>query len=146
MNIKRWERAADMDDFMNRFTRFFSHPIGVQLADETLTTGQWTPAVDIHETPEAYVVTAEIPDVKKEDVKVTLNDGVLSFSGERRQEKEEKNRKIHRVERSYGRFARSFTLPGSVEVAKVAATFHDGILNIQVPKASPLASREIKIL
>jgi HSP20 family protein len=145
-NIKRWERAADMDDFMNRFARFFAHPLSFQLSDETLTTGQWTPPVDIHETPEAYVITAEIADVKKEDVKVSLNEGVLSFTGERRQEKEEKNKKVHRVERSYGRFSRSFTLPGSVDPAKVAATFKDGILSIQVPKASPAASsREIKI-
>jgi HSP20 family protein len=87
----------------------------------------WAPSVDISETDGAYQIKAEIPDVKKEDVKVTLEDGVLTIQGERKQEKEERGKKYHRVERSYGSFVRSFTLPDLVDEEKVKAEFKDGV-------------------
>ena len=150
MSIIRWDPARELDDFTSRMNRFF----GVQNAlarpsadKELMTFADWTPACDIQETPEAFVIHAEIPDVKREDVKVTVHEGVLTLAGERKSEKEEKGRKYHRVERSYGRFQRSFTLPTAVDETKVAATFKDGMLNVQVPKAlqATTAAREVKI-
>lgn len=150
MAITRWDPNRDFDDFFTRMVRVFggpNQPTREGADKELMTFADWTPACDIQETPEAYLIHAEIPDVKKEDVKVTVHDGVLTLAGERRSEKEDKGKKYHRVERSYGRFQRSFTLPTSVDEAKVAATFKDGMLNVMVPKApqAPATAREVKI-
>ena len=150
MTITRWDPSRDIDDFMTRMQRLIGsqHALARGPADkELMTIADWAPACDIQETTEAFLVHAEIPDVKKEDVKVTVHEGVLTLAGERRSEKEEKGKKYHRVERSFGRFQRSFTLPSAVDESKVAATFKDGMLVVMVPKA-PLASaaaREVKI-
>ena len=92
-----------------------------------------------------YQIKAEIPDVKKEDVKVTLEEGVLTIQGERKQEKEEKGKRYHRVERSYGRFVRSFTLPDVVDEEKVKAEFKDGILNLALPKSEKAKPKAIEV-
>ncbi len=95
---------------------------------------EWSPFVDIKETDEEYLVRAELPGLKKEDVKVSLDEGVLTIEGERRHEKEEKNERIHRVERFYGTFCRSFTLPDYTDASKILAESKDGVLSIHVPK------------
>ena len=87
----------------------------------------------------------EVPDIKKENVKVTVENGVLMISGERKQEKEEKGKKFHRVERYYGTFRRSFTLPDSVDEAKVSATFKDGMLNLDIPKTEKAKPKAIEV-
>ncbi|MHB1581874.1 MAG: Hsp20/alpha crystallin family protein, partial [Acidithiobacillus sp.] len=88
---------------------------------------------------------AEIPEVKKEDVKVSVDNGVLTIQGERKQEKEEKGKKFHRVERYYGSFVRSFTLPDNVDETKIKATFKDGMLNLQVPKSTETKHKAIEV-
>ena len=93
------------------------------------------PRVDIAETDKAFVIKAEIPEVNKEDVKITVDNGVLTVRGERKQEKEEKGKKFHRVERYYGSFTRSFTLPDNVDETKIKASFKDGMLNLSIQKA-----------
>jgi HSP20 family protein len=105
----------------------------------------WAPSVDVSETDGEYQIKAEIPDVKKEDVKVTLEDGVLTIQGERKHEKEEKGRKYHRVERSYGSFARSFTLPDLVDEENVKAEFKDGVLSLQLPKSEKAKPKAIEV-
>jgi HSP20 family protein len=92
-------------------------------------------------------VHAELPDMRKEDIKITVQDGVLTLMGERKMEKEEKNKRYHRVERSYGRFQRSFTLPTAVDEGKVTATYRDGVLNLLVPKSTSGSAqpKEIRI-
>jgi HSP20 family protein len=95
---------------------------------------EWTPVVDIKETEGEYLVRAELPGLKREDVKVSLDEGVLTIEGERRQEKEEKSEKIHRVERFYGTFCRSFTLPEYTDASAIRAESKDGVLSVHVPK------------
>ncbi|TAJ25221.1 MAG: Hsp20/alpha crystallin family protein [Nitrospirae bacterium] len=112
---------------------------------EALTIADWVPTVDISETETEYLIKAELPEIKKEDVKVTLADGVLTIQGERKQEKEEKGKKYHRVERSYGRFVRSFALPDYVDDAKVTAEFKDGVLSLHLPKAEKAKPKAIEV-
>jgi HSP20 family protein len=112
---------------------------------ETMIVADWVPAVDVSETDGEYQIKAEIPDVKKEDVKVTLEDGVLTIQGQRKQEKEDKGTKYHRVERAYGSFVRSFTLPDLVDEQKVNAEFKDGVLNLQLPKSEKSKPKAIEV-
>ena len=142
MAIVRWDPFREFED-MQRRVQSAAWPTH----NESLTRADWAPLVDISESAEAYTIHAELPDVKKEDVKLTYTEGVLTLAGERRHEKEDKNRKFHRIERSYGRFERSFALPNTVDPKKIAATYKDGVLNVMVPKAvtAPPAATEIKI-
>jgi HSP20 family protein len=112
---------------------------------ETMVVADWVPSVDVSETEGEYQIKAEIPDVKKEDVKVTLEDGVLTIQGERKQEKDVKGTRYHRVERSYGRFVRSFTLPDVIDEEKVKAEFKDGILNLALPKSEKAKPKAIEV-
>jgi HSP20 family protein len=105
----------------------------------------WAPAVDIEETEADYRLKAELPGLRKEDVKISVEDNVLTLSGERREEKTEKNRKVHRVERSYGSFTRSFSLPSSIAADKVTAAYKDGVLEIVVPKREEARPRQVEI-
>jgi HSP20 family protein len=102
-------------------------------------------SVDISETDQEYQIKAEIPDVKKEDVKVMLEDGVLTIQGERKHEKEEKGKKYHRIERSYGSFVRTFSLPDVIEEEKVKADFKDGVLNLHLPKSEKAKPKAIEV-
>jgi HSP20 family protein len=114
-------------------------------SQEVIATGDWAPRVDIAETDEAFVIKVEIPEVNKDDVKVTVDNGVLTIRGERKQEKEEEGKKFHRVERHYGSFARSFTLPDNVDETKVTASFKDGMLKLQIPKAEEAKPEVIEV-
>ena len=105
----------------------------------------WMPTVDISETEGEYLIKAELPEVRKEDVKVTVENGVLTLQGERRQEKEEKGKRFHRVERSYGSFVRSFTLPESVDESSVKAEYKDGVLNLHLPKSEKVKPKAIDV-
>ena len=101
--------------------------------------------MDIVEDEKGYTVKAELPDVKKEDVHVSVENGVLTLTGERKFEKEEKNRKYHRSERAYGKFARSFSLPMNIDPQKVSASYKDGVLNISVAKSEKAMPKQIDI-
>lgn len=107
----------------------------------------WQPSVDIQETNDAYTITADLPGLKKKDVKITVNDGTLVISGERTYENKDDNGSFHRRERGYGSFQRSFHLPETVLEDKITASFKDGILAVEVPKAEEVKpkSHEIKI-
>jgi HSP20 family protein len=124
----------------------YSRPTAPQTnGKEAIVVADWAPSVDVSETDGEYQIKAEIPDVKKEDVKVTLEEGVLTIQGERRFEKEEKGKKYHRVERSYGSFVRSFTLPDLVDEANVKAEFKDGVLNLKLPKSEKVKPKAIEV-
>ena len=112
---------------------------------EALTVAEWSPRVDIVEDEKEIVVKAELPEMKKEDVKVTVEDGVLAISGERKLEKEEKTKKYHRIESEYGSFMRSFTLPAAVLAEKVTADFKDGVLKVHLPKDVKAGSKAVEI-
>jgi HSP20 family protein len=110
-----------------------------------MTVSDWTPTVDISETDREYLIKMELPEVRKEDVKVTVEDGVLTIQGERRQEREEKGKKFHRVERSYGTFMRGFTVPDDVDEAKVGAEFKEGMLLLRLPKSEKAKPKAIEV-
>ena len=146
MNLVRWDPFRELEDMSDRLNRMFGRPAArTELGKEALTVADWTPAVDISETDAEYVIKAELPEVKKEDVKVTVQHGVLSIHGERRQEKEEKGKWYHRVERSYGSFTRRFTLPDEVDEAKVRAEFKDGMLHLHLPKSEKAKPKAIDV-
>ena len=146
MTLVRWDPFRELEDVSDRLNRMFNRPaLDRTSGKETMVAADWVPSVDVSETDGSYQIKAEIPDVKKEDVKVTLEDGVLTIQGERKQEKEEKSKRYHRVERSYGRFVRSFTLPDVVDEEKVKAEFKDGILNLELPKSEKAKPKAIEV-
>lgn len=135
--ILRWNPLREMEEFENRMaTLFGSAPLRItgQDREENLVTTDWVPSVDITEDEKEYLIKADLPEMKKEDVHVTFEDGVLTITGERKVEKEEKNRKFHRIEREHGRFVRSFTLPENADATKIAAEFKEGVLVLRLPK------------
>ena len=109
----RWDPFREMDDLHNRLTKFFGLALarGTTGGQELMTVAEWATSVDISEDDKEWLLKADLPEVKKEDVKVSVENGVLTVTGERKFEKEEKDKKYHRIERSYGNFLRSFTLP-----------------------------------
>jgi HSP20 family protein len=143
MKLTKWDPFRGMEDMFDRYTKALSSPRwGSQ---EVMTTGDWAPRVDIAETDKEFSIKAEIPEVKKEDVKVTVDNGVLTIRGERKQEKEEKDKKFHRVERFYGSFMRSFTLPDNVDESEIEASFKDGMLNLTIPKTKATKPKAIDV-
>jgi HSP20 family protein len=145
MTLVRWDPFRELEDMSERLNRVFARPGVRQSGKEALTVADWVPTVDISETGDEYLIKAELPEVKKEDVKVTVEDGVLTLQGERKQEKEEKGKKFHRVERSYGSFVRSFTLPESVDEGSVKAEYKDGILTLHLPKTEKVKPKAIEV-
>jgi len=113
--------------------------------EELRAVAEWAPLVDISEDDHEYLIKAELPEVKKEDVKVTAEDGTLTIMGERKFEKEEKNKKYHRVERAYGSFGRSFSLPDDANPAKVSAEFKDGVLTVHLAKDEKAKPQHIEV-
>lgn len=113
--------------------------------NEDLASGAWAPAVDIYETPETIQMTFEIPGVNQQDIKVNLENNLLTVTGERKLEHEDKREGYHRVERSYGAFTRSFTLPPTIDPNKVNATFEQGLLRLTLPKRPETQPRAIEI-
>ncbi len=152
MSLVRWNPARDLATWpsnlfgiqreMNRmFDNFFNS--SDQGEDYALTA--WSPAVDIAEHDDQYVVKMELPGVNKDEVKITLESNILTIRGEKKQEKETKKENYHRVERSYGSFQRSFTLPTTVKNDKIDAAFKDGILSISLPKAEEAKLKQIEV-
>ena len=141
-----WDPFRDLGNLENRLEKFFGRSVGNgNGGTEAMTITQWSPLVDISEDDKEYLVKAELPELKKEEVKVTVENGELTISGERKFEKEEKNKKYHRIERSYGSFVRSFTLPESVSGDKVVADFKDGVLKVHLPKDEKAKPKAIEV-
>ena len=145
--ITRWDPVREMEDFSNRLSSFFGRtPVRRENGqEESITVAEWAPAVDVTEDDKEYLITAELPEVKKEDVKVSVQKGVLSISGERKIEKEDKKKKYHRVERAYGTFVRTFTVPEDADVEKIQAEFKDGMLKVHIPKSEKAKPKEIDV-
>lgn len=146
MNLVKWDPFRELEDVSNRLNRIFGQsPARTESGNEMLAMADWAPSVDISETDAAYLVKAEIPGVKKEDVKVTIQDGMLTIQGERKQEKEEKGKKFHRIERCYGSFMRSFRVPDDADEGKVKAEFKDGMLNVTLTKSEKTKPKSINV-
>jgi len=135
MALIRWDPFADVDTLFNRLvpSGLAAWPrLGTSSSDKKL---DWAPSADISETEKEYVIRAELPAVKKEDVEVTFDDGLITIKGERRQQKEDKSEKFHRVESFYGSFERSFSLPENVNGDAIHCDSKDGILTVHIPKS-----------
>ncbi|MDW8307868.1 MAG: Hsp20/alpha crystallin family protein [Verrucomicrobiales bacterium] len=113
--------------------------------EEAITLPEWAPLVDIAEDDKEYLLKVELPEVNKDDVKVTVEGDTLTISGERKAEKEEKGRKFHRVERYYGRFERSFSIPDDADADNVKAEFKDGVLRVHLPKSEKARPKQIEV-
>jgi HSP20 family protein len=132
----------------NKLNRFFEEPFAsfmpfVPVNEEFLT--NWTPACDIYETEKDIVIKAELPEVDKKDVVVSLENNLLSIRGERKFNEETKRDNYHRVERRYGQFIRTFTLPTYIQAGKIVAEFKDGVLNITLPKTEEVKPKLIEV-
>jgi HSP20 family protein len=135
MSLIRWDPFSDMDTLFNRvMSGNLARWPRLSSASEEGRKVEWSPSADISETDKEYVIRAELPAVKKEDVKVTFEDGMISIKGERKQQKEDKNEKYHRVESFYGSFERTFSLPDNVNSDAIHCESKDGILTVHIPK------------
>jgi len=144
--LNRWDPVQEIQELQKRLNGLFgSTPVRRGDDRETITVAQWAPLVDIAEDDKEYVVKAELPEVKKDEVKVTVENGVLTVSGERKFEKEEKGKRYHRVERAYGSFVRSFSLPEDADDAQVKAEFKDGVLQVHVGKHEKSRPKTIEV-
>jgi HSP20 family protein len=144
MELTKWEPLREIEDFFDRYSRSLAFPFS-RGSSELFANGGWAPRVDVSENENAFVIKAEIPGVNKDDVKVSLENGVLTLQGERRQEREEKDWRFHRMERSYGHFMRSFTLPGNVDEAHLKASFHNGLLEVDLPKLEQSPAEALQV-
>jgi HSP20 family protein len=145
MNLMKWDPFRELEDVSNRLNRVFGRPLARMEPNEMFTMADWTPSADISETDTAYLIKAEIPGVNKEDVKVTIENGMLTIQGERKMEKEEKDKKFHRIERSYGSFMRSFRVPDDADESAVKAEFKDGVLNVTLTKSAKAKPKAINV-
>jgi HSP20 family protein len=152
MSLVRWNPArelatwpSDLFGLQREMNRMFDNVFRFDTRDEDSGFNAWTPAVDIAEHDDEYVVKVELPGVNKEDVKITIESNSLTIRGEKKQEKETKKENFQRVERSYGSFQRSFTLPTTVKSDKIDAVYKDGVLQIALPKAEEAKPKQIEV-
>ncbi|GAB1721303.1 MAG: Hsp20 family protein [Nitrospira sp. CR1.1] len=151
--LTRWEPFRtqfnpwrELEDVEKRLSAMWGRtPAKADGQQEAIAVAEWSPLVDITEDEKEYLIKAELPEIKKEDVKLTVQDNVLAISGERKYEKEEKGKKYHRVERAYGSFLRSFTLPEDADGSKVAAEYKEGILKVHLPKSEQVKAKSIEV-
>ena len=145
--LTRWNQLRQLEALQHGMGSLFNRspaqwPEG---QEEPLAVAEWAPLVDISEDDKEYRIKVELPEVKKEDVKVTAEEGTLTIMGERKFEQEEKGRKYHRVERAYGSFGRSFSLPDDASPAKVTAEFKDGVLKVHLPKSEKSKPKAVEV-
>lgn len=148
MALIKWDPFDEIISLQDKIERVFEDSLramgGIKRREE-MAKPIWAPLVDIYETPDSVVVKAELPGIKPEEVDVQLSGDVLTIKGERKQEKEEKGKHFHRIERAYGSFQRSFTIGVPVKEKEIKATYKDGLLEITLPKAEEVKPKQIKI-
>jgi HSP20 family protein len=143
-----WNPLREMDEAQNRVNRFFLGRFPNRMGSgeiHSLAVADWSPEVDISQDDHEYLLKADLPEMKKDDVRVTVEDGILSVSGERKTEKEDQKRKFHRIERSFGNFRRSFTLPEDTDSTKVTAEFRDGVLKVHLPTTTKARFKALEV-
>lgn len=146
--LTTWDPFRELDDIQNRLSSLFRRENGGgEIASGSTIGAEWSPAVDIAEDDNEFLITADLPEVDKKDIKVTMDDGILRISGERHHESEEKDekKKYHRIERSHGHYERSFRMPKTVDGEKLAADFKDGVLHVHLPKSEESKPKEIEV-
>ncbi|PYS20230.1 MAG: molecular chaperone [Acidobacteria bacterium] len=145
MAVIRWDPFRDMNVLQDRMNRLFEDAGHGWRGSEASATTAWSPAVDIFETEGEIVVKAELPGMERKDITLNLEKNVLTLKGERRFDKETKEENYHRVERAYGGFSRSFSIPATVDDEKIKADYKDGVLKIILPKKEQLKPKQIQI-
>jgi HSP20 family protein len=145
--LTRWNQLKQLEALQHGLGSLFSRSAALapEGQEEPLAVAEWAPLVDISEDDKEYLIKAELPEVKKEDVKVTAEQGTLTIMGERKFAKEEKGKKYHRVERAYGSFVRNFSLPDDASPAKVSAEFKDGVLSVHLGKTEKAKPQQIEV-
>jgi HSP20 family protein len=146
MNVTKWSPFGELEDFADRYARLFgtTSPLRdrLQLLDRNI---EWKPAADIVERDDEFLIRAELPGVKRDDIDVQLENDVLTVTGERNLEESKETDKTHRIERFYGRFSRSFRVPPNVDTAAIKAETEDGVLTLHLPKTAEKKSEAVKI-
>lgn len=144
MTVMRWDPFRDLITLQDRMNRLFDESMrGARPADEGTTS--WSPAVDIYETDNEIVLKAELPEVNQKDIDIQIENSTLTIQGERKSDTTIKQENYHRIERAYGRFNRSFTLPNLVDQEKIKAEYKDGVLKIELPKREERKPKQIKV-
>jgi HSP20 family protein len=145
--LTRWDPFRELEDMQSRLSSFLARrPQRRENGEkETMTVAEWAPLVDITEDDKEYVIKAELPEINKDDIKVTVQNDMLLLSGERKFEKEEQGKKYHRIERAYGSFMRSFDLPDNADPEKIHAEFRDGVLRVHVAKTETALPKQIEV-
>jgi HSP20 family protein len=146
MAIIKWDPFRDLITLREKMNRLFEDAVTSRGEEKDLILSAWSPAVDIYENENELVLTAEVPGLEEKDVEIKIEDNTLSVRGERKFEKETKEENYHRIERSYGTFYRSFTLPNAIDQDKIQAEHENGVLKITMPKRTELKPRKVKIL
>ena len=145
--LTQWNQFKELEALQHSLGSLFGRPRAqrVEGQEEPMRVADWTPLVDISEDAKEYLIKAELPEVKKEDVKITMEDGTLTIAGDRKYEKEGNGKKYHRMERAYGSFGRSFSLPDDASPAKVTADFKDGVLKVHLAKNEKTRPQQVEI-
>ena len=133
MALVRWEPAREVDSLQSEVNRVFDAFFGTGAGNATRAR-RWVPAMDLVETERELVLKADLPGLTSDDVEIEVKDGVLTVAGERQAEHQENSEGFYRVERAFGQFSRSMTLPDGIDAAKIAADFHEGVLEVRIPK------------
>jgi HSP20 family protein len=146
-SLTRWNQLKQLEALQHGLGSLFNRSAGQwsEGQEEPMAVAEWAPLVDISEDDKEYMIKAELPEVKKDDVKVTAEEGTLTITGERKFEKEEKGKKYHRVERAYGNFVRNFSLPDDASPAHVSAEFKDGVLTVHLAKTAKTKPQQIEV-
>jgi HSP20 family protein len=145
MAVVKWDPFRDLLSIQDRMNKLFEHTLSRSRVEEGIGPSTWAPAVDIFETPEAIVLKAELPGLRREDVEILICDHTLTLKGERRFTKDVQEENYLRIERAYGSFQRSFTLPTTVQEEKARAVFKDGILELTLPKTEGARPKRVII-
>ena len=146
MAITRFDPFRDIAVLQDRMNRLFNDSVsGRNRDDDLMSRGTWTPAVDIYEEDGGLVLKAEVPDISREDIDVSIENSTLTLRGERKLANEIKQENFHRIERAYGTFVRQFSLPATVDSARIAADYKDGVLTVKLPMREEAKPRSVKV-
>jgi HSP20 family protein len=152
MNVIKWQRPTlttwptfgRLSELRNEIDRLFESPLSELAGTSQLLSG-WTPALDVYEDKDSYIVKAELPGMKKEDIEVSFHDGSLSLSGERKSETKHEDAEVYRAERFFGRFQRTVSLPAAVAADMIKAAYKDGVLTVTLPKTEEAKPKQIDV-
>ena len=146
MPVVRWDPLRDLVAIHDRMNRLFEAALsGTDFPEHSSGVGTWNPVSDVYETEESVIVTCEAPGLVQEEIEIKLADNVLTISGERKVDKGPQAQEYHRIERAYGPFSRSFTVPASIDAGKILASYHEGVLCVTLPKRAEATPRRINV-